>query len=140
MPTLYVQVRQLARRTACLEKRPVEIPPETATLRGLLTEIVRQEVAAFVDRQETETLLPYLTQASLEDAAASGKVGFGAIYGGKAPDVRKAVDAVMLAFEDGLFRVFLDDEPLTGLDVPQVFPDAATLTFIRLTFLAGRMW
>lgn len=140
MPTLYVQVKQLGRRAAFLEKRPVEIPPETATLRALLTAIVRQEVTAFRKRQEAAALLPYLTQASLDDAATSGKVGFGVIYGEKTPDVQNAINAVMLAFEDGLFRVFLDDEPLTELDAPQVFPADATLTFLRLTFLAGRMW
>lgn len=140
MPTLYVQIKQLGRRAAFLEKRPVEIPPEVTTLGALLAEIVRQEVAAFRERHETAALLPYLTQASLADAAESGKVGFGAIYGEKAPDVQNAIDAVMLAFEDGLFRVFLDDEPLADLDAPQAFPEDATLTFLRLTFLAGRMW
>jgi hypothetical protein len=44
------------------------------------------------------------------------------------------------AVEDGLVRIFREDEELTELDAPLSLPEGATLTFIRLTFLTGRMW
>ncbi|MDR2704908.1 MAG: hypothetical protein LBC02_03930, partial [Planctomycetaceae bacterium] len=76
----------------------------------------------------------------LEIVAESGKVGFDAKYNDKKQDIDKAVAAVLLAFEDGLFRVFCDDNELTNLDNIISFANGNTLTFIRLTMLAGCSW
>ena len=46
----------------------------------------------------------------------------------------------MLGFQDGLFRVFLGDTELTELDEKLELQEGDTVTFIRLTMLAGRMW
>ena len=46
----------------------------------------------------------------------------------------------MLGFQDGLFRVFLGDTELTELDEQLELQEGDTVTFIRLTMLAGRMW
>ena len=38
------------------------------------------------------------------------------------------------------YPVPLTEEELNELDAPLTLPEGATLTFIRLTFLTGRMW
>ena len=52
----------------------------------------------------------------------------------------KAVDNALQSFEDGLYRVFLNDDELERLDEEIDVKENDTLTFIRLTMLAGRMW
>lgn len=49
-------------------------------------------------------------------------------------------ETAMLGFQDGLFRVFLGDTELTELDEKLELQEGDTVTFIRLTMLAGRMW
>ena len=58
---------------------------------------------------------------------------------GKA-DRQKAVDNAIQCWQDGLVRVFVDEEEAVELDGPLPLRENAVLTFIRLTFLAGRMW
>ena len=70
----------------------------------------------------------------------SGKVGFGNIYNEKKADVSRAQENVIMAFEDGLVRVFIGDCEQEKLDDNIDLKEGDVLTFIRLTFLAGRMW
>lgn len=140
MKTLFVQIKQLGKRKPVIEREPLPIPGSIATLRALLDHIVRERVAAFNERNAEGDWAKYLTDFDLETTAASGKVGFDAKYNDKTQDADKAVEAAMLAFEDGLFRVFLDEDELETLDATVNFPDGGTLTFVRLTMLSGRSW
>jgi hypothetical protein len=130
-----------------VEKQAIEIPETVQTLRQLLVHIVRERVETFNQKNETGNWTKYLTNhhdqnnnLDLEIVAESGKVGFDVKYNDKKQDVDKAVEAVLLAFGDGLFRIFCDDNELTNLDNMTPFTNGNTLTFIRLTMLAGRSW
>lgn len=65
-----------------------------------------------------------------------GKIAFGINYGGREQAADKAVDNALQAFEDGLYRVFLNDDELEKLDDTIHVNENDTLTFIRLTMLA----
>jgi len=52
-------------------------------------------------------------------------------------DAAAAVDAALLAFEDGLFKVFVAERELADDDDPVVLADGAQLLFLRLMPLAG---
>ena len=54
--------------------------------------------------------------------------------------MEKALDTAYLAFEDGLYCIFINDEQTEKLDDSLNLKDGDILTFIRLTMLAGRMW
>ena len=58
----------------------------------------------------------------------------------KAKDRVRALDTAYLAFEDGLYCIFINDEQSEKLDDSLNLKDGDILTFIRLTMLAGRMW
>ena len=90
-------------------------------------------------RRNTVNQVPF-TYAQIDDMAQIGKIAFGIVYGEKAPDVGKSIETAMLGFQDGLFRVFLGETELTELDEKLKLQDGDTVTFIRLTMLAGRMW
>ena len=69
-----------------------------------------------------------------------GKIAFGIIYGEKNPNIQEAIDVAITAFQDGLFRVFINEEEICELDEAINISEEDTVTFIRLTMLAGRMW
>ena len=67
-------------------------------------------------------------------------MGFGRIYSDKKADPDKAAETALQGFEDGLYRVVLNDMEATDMDKPLDIKENDVLTFIRLTFLAGRLW
>ena len=137
---IYIKVKALGKRKDILAPTLYTIPDDVASLRELLTAIVQKEVDLYNSKQPDTQLIPYLTQQELNDQAEAGKVSFGRIYADKKADSRKAVANALQCWEDGLVRVFMNNEELTQLDAPLVIPDGAVFTLIRLTFLAGRMW
>ena len=137
---ILVQMKAAGRKRPALENVPYELPDCTATLRELLTALVDMEVKRYNEKGTDVQMIPYLTKEEVEDQAASGKVGFGRIYSEKKADPVKAAENALQCFEDGLVRVFLEDQELTGLDEAICLKEGSRLTLIRLTFLAGRLW
>jgi hypothetical protein len=148
---LFVQVKQIGKRKPLIEKQSIEIPDTIQNLRQLITQIVRERVEEFNQKDDQGNWTKYLTNHNhnnndpnenidLDIVAESGKIGFDAKYNSKKQDPDKAVEAALIAFEDGLFRVFCGDNELTSLDNTVTFSNGNTLTFVRLTMLAGRLW
>ena len=137
---VFVQVKAAGKRRPVLEKWPYTLPDGIDTLRALICAVVGVEVARYNQKEPETGVIDFLTQREIEDAAQTGKVGFGARYSAKNADADKAQAAALLGFEDGLFRVFLNDAELTGLDTPVQLCADDILTFIRFAFLSGRLW
>lgn len=137
---IYVHVKTLGRRRPILDRIPREIPEDITSLRIFLTEIVRQEVEMYNRKGEDMQLIPFLTKEELENQAEAGKVGFGRIYSERKADLSKAIENAIQCFEDGTIRIFQNEDELTDLDAPLSIRDEDCFTFMRLTFLAGRMW
>lgn len=55
-------------------------------------------------------------------------------------ELLKAQENAIQCFEDGIYRIFLDEEPLENLDDKIHITKDSVFTFVRLTMLAGRMW
>ena len=129
------------------------LPPGRVTARQLITAAVTAEVAAFQARAEEASLVQVLTQEGLARALAGGAVRTGGPQDDALPDVTgssgtvssstahvdtgAAVDAALLAFADGLFKVFVADRELAADDAPVALADGAQLLFLRLMPLAG---
>lgn len=137
---IFVNVKQAGKRRPVLDRKPYTVPDGAATLRALLTELVKQEVAAYNQKGEDTNLIALFTPQQLEDAAEAGKVGFGRVYGGRKAEESKAVENALQCFADGLVRVFQNETERTDLDAPLPLAENDVFTLIRLTFLAGRMW
>ena len=143
---VFVNVKSIGKRKPALRAMPYVLPDDVTTLRDLLISVVKSEVDSYNAKEsdnakESEAmLLPFLTQEQIGDQSVSGKVSFGRIYSDKKADPGKAVDMALQGFEDGLFRVMIRDTEAETLDGPIVIEDGDTLTFIRLTFLTGRLW
>ncbi len=137
---IQVTVKSPSRRRSSLIQQTIALDGEPTTLQQLLTMLVRSSVHAFAERQRTGSILPYLTEQEVQQSAHTGKIGFGHVEDTRTPDEQQAIAAALLAFQDGLYRVFLRDEQLTQLTQPLALQENDTLVLIRLTMLAGRLW
>ena len=68
------------------------------------------------------------------------QISFNLNYNDTKADLDKAQRNVALSFQDGLFRIFLNENELTDLNQTISLKENDTLIFIRLVMLAGRMW
>jgi len=137
---VFVKLKSVGKRRPILENAPYTLPDGLSTLRQLIEAVVRQEVEAFNSRGLENMLVPFLSEDAIADLSTVGKVGFGRLYSDRKADPEAAVKTALLGFEDGLFKVVVGEQEALELDAPLVLHDGDTITFIRLTFLAGRMW
>lgn len=113
------------------------LPPGKVTAHQVIEAAVRAEVAAYHSRAEEDSMVRVLTNKSLAEDLARGAVRSTAPEAGRPPvDTAAAVDAALLAFDDGLFKIFVGEDELTG-DMAVPITDGAALLFLRLVALAG---
>jgi hypothetical protein len=137
---IHVTLKSLAKRKAFLEKVELELTKKPMTIVELISELVSMNVRAFNDKQDTIPLVPFLTKDEIEQSGAAGKVGFAHIYNEQKVQEEDAIQTAVQAFEDGLFKVFINDVE-QGVENPSIqLNDGDQLVFIKLTMLAGRMW
>ena len=139
---IFVNVKQLGKRRNAVEDKEVLLDPVPGTVTELIVAIVIRQVEEYNERLEQNDLLKYLTDEEIKDRATTGKVSFefNYNYNGLPADTEKAVRNALQSFEDGIFRVFLNEEELESSDQIIDLKEEDKLTFIRLTMLAGRMW
>lgn len=137
---VYVRVKALGKRKDVLQLMPYELPDSVGSLRQLLTAFVESEVKHYNQKEADAHLMPWLTAEQVDDMAATGKVGFGGIFADHKADRERAIENAIQCWKDGMVRVLMDGMELTEPDAPLAVRKGAVFTFIRLTFLAGRMW
>ncbi len=151
-----VNVKCLGKKRASVETAEYEIAGRPQTVRELICAVVEAEVAAYNRRYEEAHsrknmrddgeghrepgILGWLTKQEMEDQARSGRIGLRVNYGEKKAELQKAQDNAVQCFEDGIYRIFLDGQPLEELDGRIEITEESEFTFVRLVMLAGRMW
>ncbi len=137
---IQVNLKQISKRRQSVVPQTCIIEGTPATVRDLILALTDTGVAQYNQNMENAALLTCLTKQEIDDQAQSGKVSFGINYGDQKADLQKARDNAIQCFEDGIYRIFLDDEPLESLDAPIKITKESTFTFVKLTMLSGRMW
>ena len=132
----YIQIKQLGKRKCSIEKIPIDFPVPPVNVQGLIEAIVSWQVCEYNERLQQSEVLKYLTQEEVENKTASGKVGFA----GKPAAEVEAITNALQSYEDGIFRIFMDDTEAGDLSSPIQLKEESTLTFIRLAMLSGRLW
>ncbi len=141
-----VNVRQLGSRRDRIAGLPFRLARAPQTVEELITESVRSCVAAFNARLAAAPCP--LAEGDVEAMAKLGKITFGLAQGdeeadgqakGRA-DEQVAIACALQAYEDGLFRVFVGSEPCGALGEALALAEGDSVTFIRLTMLAGGLW
>jgi hypothetical protein len=139
---LRINVKQAGKKHPLITDKIIEIADigHTPTVHELLNAIVAQQVQEYNEKPLEQHLLPFLDKGTIEDNAATGKVGFGSIYNEKKAVLADAQEAASQAFEDGMFVLFADEQEHNKLGDIVSLTDNTILTFVRLTFLAGSYW
>jgi molybdopterin converting factor small subunit len=137
---IYVSLKSIGKRKSFISKQKLHVPVTPDSLRTLITEIIKLNVQQFHNKEVEKPIVSYLSDKEIEYQASIGKVGFGAIYNENKADLSEAIQTAIQAFEDGLYRVFLNSEEVEQLETPLKIKDGDEVVFIRLTMLAGRMW
>ncbi len=109
-------------------------------VRGLIEATVAWCVREYNRRRESGELLTALSLSRIEDMAAQGKVSFGVNYGKNDADLSRATADALEAFTDGIAVILADGKRLERLDEAIDLTAISSLTFVKLTMLAGRMW
>ncbi|GLC30196.1 hypothetical protein [Clostridium omnivorum] len=137
---LYVNVKQAGSRKNFITKEEIILDFIPVTLRELIGAIVTKNVEDFNERQKKERIVDYLTNSEIDEKLTVGKVSFGELNNENKQSLSKALEAAYLAYEDGIYRVFIGENEAGKLDETLELKDDDVLTFIKLTMLAGRMW
>jgi len=137
---LYVNVKQAGSRKNYITKEEIILELVPLTLRELIKQVVTKNVKEFNENLKKERLVDYLTQDNIETSARLGKVSFGNMYNDTKQNLNKALETAYLAYEDGIYKVFIGENEAGVLDESLKLKEDDILTFIKFTMLAGRMW
>ena len=135
---IIINVKGLSRKKVIYQEE-VELKNKISTTKDLITELVKINVEKFNKKIDEKDILSIMTNENIAKTARIGKIG-DEVHGDKKANLEKALDTAYLAFEDGLYCIFINDEPTEKLDDSLNLKDGDILTLIRLTMLAGRMW
>lgn len=124
-------------RPAELAERHLTLTVDAATLRGLLTELVRVELDGYNRRRADDRVLRVLTPADIVGGMSEGRIASGGRTVPRAPAPAEAIERALTAFTDGLYFVFLDGVQIDDLDAPVAPTPESRLRLVRLVALAG---
>ena len=135
-----INVKGASRKKAAIVQMTCDYPDSQMTVEEFLEETVRQNVREYNERREAAEILRLFSEETLQDSAATGKVASGDPLDRRKADEEKAVKNALQCFDDGMVALFADGVRYTDRKEMMALKEQSEVTFIRLTFLAGRMW
>lgn len=138
---IFVNLKQIGKKKNSIDKKEYEIKDDIQNIEDLIKAFVRIEVEEFNKRADNLKLIDFLTNEQISDNSEVGKISFNEDYNTIKQDLNKAIENALLSYQDGIYCIFLNEERLTdSLKQEICLKDEDSLTFVRLTMLAGRMW
>lgn len=135
--TVYFKMKKLGKQKSVdLQPVPFILEERPVTLRELLIALTKLGVQQYNARKDEGQILSYLTKDEIAAQAVRGKIASG-LRGGADAVEEQAVENTIQCFEDGIYRVFAEDDELTGLSDVIPWADDLVFTLIRLTMLSG---
>ena len=148
-----INVKGASRKKAAIVQMTCDYPDRQMTVEEFLEETVRQNVRDYNARKDAAEILRLFSneggknrplneqfEEHIQNSAASGKVAYGDPMDGRKADEEKAVENALQCFDDGMVALFADGVRYTEREEKMALKELSEVTFIRLTFLAGRMW
>ena len=134
---LQINVKQLGRKRDVLAPVQYALPQKPETLRELLHLLVAREVEQYNT--------PAVKIFSENDLKSISEINGRIVFASQADerqyvDLPQAQSIAIQAFEDGLYRIFINDDEAADLDSNLALNENDRITILRLTMLAGRMW
>ena len=140
MKEIKINIKKVSGKKSKIAARTMLIDENIKTVEELINSAVKICIDEYNQRRESSDFLEVLTPDVIEDKAKLGKVSFNVNYGEKSPELQTALNNAKEAFEDGIVVIFADEKKLESLDEAVDINDIDSLTFIKLTMLAGRIW
>ncbi len=131
-----VNLKSIAKRKHSVKPVNYEINGRPSTVRELILAVVDASVRAYNERIDSQELLSCLTKEETDEQAQAGKISFGVNYGEARAEIEQAQENAVQCFEDGIYRIFIDNKPLRELDEAVAVTEESVFTFVRLTFLS----
>ena len=116
-----------------LGRHPIEIDETVNTLEALLYTLTRQGLTEAQTPKENYAL----SDSEIAEQAEEGRIRFAENYGENHDTLEKAIQRTRQAYDDSLFRVFINGEEITIWDAPIKLCQGAEIVIIRLTMLTG---
>ena len=148
-----INVKGASRKKAAIVQTTCDYPDRQMTVEEFLEETVRQNVREYNARKDAAEILRLFSneggknrplneqfEEHIQNSAASGKVAYGDPMDSRKADEEKAVENALQCFDDGMVALFADGVRYTEREEKIALKELSEVTFIRLTFLAGRMW
>ena len=135
-----INVKGASRRKAAVVQQIRKYPDRQMSVEEFLSETVRQNVKEYNDRKDAGEILRLFSVERLEEMAESGKVSYGSVIDDRRAEEAEAVRTALQCFEDGMVALFADGARYSELGQTIPLREGSEVTFVRLTFLAGRMW
>lgn len=115
------------------------------TLEALIQSLVKYQVELFINKKKHSFDEPSEAYEPLSDEtlfllAQTGKIGFNIRYDNKKISTEASINVALQAFSDNLYAVFHGEEQIENLSDIIDITNINTFSFIKLTFLAGRLW
>ena len=136
--TILVNIKQLGAKRDKIKAVPFPLAGTPQTVRELIAAAVQTCVQAFQERG-SQTVQP-LTAEQIAQMEEIGKLSFGVQYNENEVNTEKAIADAVQAYADGLVRIFIGNTQLGEPDSSIELHEQDEVTFLRLTFLSGRMW
>ena len=137
---IYVAIKHMGNIAKKVKERPFMLAAVPHTLRELIEEAVKSCIEAYKARANGAKNPSPLTDEQFDGMRELGKFAFGVHYNENEIDEAKAMETAIEAVEDGLVRVFKENDEITELDGEIDIAEGDVFTFVRLTMLSGRMW
>lgn len=135
-----VNIKQLGKKRAVVEAEDFHLETCPETVKDLIAASVHTCVEDYNARVRKGESASPLSEEEILGMSQIGKIAFGINYGGKEANEEEAVKNAILAYEDGLYRIFLGENEAGTLEDKIDLSENDEVTFIRLTMLSGRMW
>lgn len=137
---VYVTVKQAGSRKNYITKDEMELDYKPLNLRELIDIIITKNVNEFNEKTKQERLVEYLTEEDINSKIKFGKISFGKYNNTSLQNLEKALEIAYLAYEDGIYKVFIGENEANSLDEKLELEENESITFIKLTMLCGRIW
>ena len=138
MQTIIIKLKKLGKKK--IKSLEFKLEDNINNLEDLIVQMVKSEVARFNDKQENPQIISFLSEQAISQKAIDGKVDFGDNVNKDKAIESDAIENALLAFTDGLFVVFVDDEEIKELNKNIKIDESSQIVFMRLTFLTGTYW
>jgi hypothetical protein len=135
-----VMIKQIGKRKPVIGEQDMLLTQSAATLQELIEQIVTINVQQYNNRTVDELWITALAEREIEDKVEQGKVGFNVRYNTKQQSLNKALENASLSFEDGLYKVFINDVEIKQWQQAINLNDDDRILFLRLVMLAGHLW